>query len=138
MEIQVVVTDLVMGLLGKTSQDVARSNIIPGCPLIKIGEKPLDSAQLGVSFAVSQTEGFLVIFDSDYGDISVVQKTYRSEADVNKIYGMLSKMAVPNKSYPQADGFFIESESLGYIFIEKQNLDGRPCIMASLESILYE
>ena len=132
------ITDLVMGLLGKTRQDVARANIIPGYPLIKVGEMPLDAAQTSAYYAVSQTEGFLVIFDSDYGDISVVQKTCRSQAHVDEMYAMLKKKAVPNKEYPLAEGFFVESESLGYIFIEKQILDGRPCIMASLESILYE
>ena len=138
METQVLITDLVVGLLGKTRQDVARANIIPGDPLIKVGEMPLDAAQTSVYYAVSQTEGFLVIFDSDYGNISVVQKTCRSQVHVDEMYSMLKKWAIPGKSYSLADGFFIESERLGYIFIEKQNLDGSPCIMASLESILYE
>lgn len=137
-EVQVLVTDLAMGLLGKTEREVARSQIIPGYPLIKVGETPLDAAQTAVSYAVSQTEGFLVIFDSDYGDVSVVQKIYRSQEDIDSMYQMLSKKAVKGKSYPLAEGFFIESERLGYIFIEKKIEYGRPCIMASFESILYE
>lgn len=138
-EYKVSATDFVTGLLGKSKNDVARTQLVPNSSLVKYHEHQISDTLNEVFFALSQSERFSVMFDADYGGISVRQITCKHPADeVSKIYDILKCGAVKNKVYPLADGFFIENDRLGYIFIEKVEIEGIPCIRASLESILYE
>lgn len=136
MEIRIDAKDLAMGFLGKKEDYVSKYGIAPGVDMCCAGRRAYDAAQTGVTYYVSALQSFLVIFDSDFDGCCVCQKTYWF-GWTNKLYDMLKTQAVPNKSYPGADGFFIEDPKLGFVFIEKQVLEGRLCLMASLEALLY-
>lgn len=136
METEIYVKDLVMGFLGKTEDAVSRAQLAPGWVMYKAGRKILDAEQTGVTFYVSETQAFFTIFDSDFGNRCTVQKTYWNDS-TDDLYNMLKKHAVPNKKFPGGEGFFIEDSNLGFVFIEKQILEGSECITASLETVLY-
>lgn len=128
-------TQLVMGFLTLLENQVEQVQVIPGVNLIKAGKQQLDRTMTGVTYALSQQQNFFIIFDADYENRAVVQKTYWGN-DTNMIYEMVKKNAVAGKSYPGSDGFFIYSPQVGYILIEKQILEGRQCITASVEFVL--
>lgn len=128
-------TQLVMGFLTLLENQVEQVQVIPGVNLIKVGKQQLDRTMTGVTYALSQQQNFFIIFDADYENRAVVQKTYWGN-DTNVIYEMVKKNAVPGKSYPGSDGFFIYSPQVGYILIEKQILEGQQCITASIDFVL--
>ena len=128
-------TQLVMGFLTLLENQVEQVQVIPGVNLIKVGKQQLDRTMTGVTYALSQQQNFFIIFDADYENRAVVQKTYWGN-DTNMIYEMVKKNAVAGKSYHGSDGFFIYSPQVGYILIEKQTLEGRQCITASVEFVL--
>ena len=123
-----------MGFLTLLENQVEQVQVIPGVNLIKAGKQRLDRTMIGVTYALSQ-QNFFIIFDADYENRAVVQKTYWGN-DTNMIYEMVKKNAVPGKSYPGSDGFFIYSPQVGYILIEKQMLEVKECITASIDFIL--
>lgn len=130
--------NLITGLIGKTEREILQLEISPGCHLTKTGETVLDSAETCVTYCVDYNHGFTVIMDKDFGDCCVVQKTFWGDR-TNQLFETLRRSAIPNKTFPDADGYFIEHPNLGFIFIEKTTAppDGVLCVMASLETILY-
>lgn len=135
-EPKIYVNDLVMGFLGKTEDFVARAQLAPGWVMYNAGRKRLDAEQTGVTFYISERQAFFVIFDSDFGDCCTVQKTFWGDS-TDELYNMLKHQAVPKKTFSGGEGFFIEDSNLGFVFIEKQLLEGKECITASLETVLY-
>ena len=128
-------TQLIMGFLGLKEAEVDSIQSISGAKLIKIGRSQLDRTMVGVTYAVSKEQGFLIIFDSDFSGQAVVQKTFWGEG-TDDVYDMVKGMAVPAKVYPNSTGFFIYSEQLGYLLVEKQSIEGKACITVSRECVL--
>lgn len=69
-------TKLVMGFLTLLENQVDQVQIIPGTNLIKAGKQRLDRTMTGVTYILSQQQNFFIIFDADYENQAVVQKTY--------------------------------------------------------------
>lgn len=128
-------TQLIMGFLGLRESEVDSILPIPDAKLIKIGRSQLDRTMTGITYALSMEQGFLIIFDSDFGGQAVVQKTFWG-GDTDAVYNMVKTRAVPAKMYPGSTGFFIYSEQLGYLLVEKQTLEGKECITVSMECVL--
>lgn len=128
-------TQLVMGFLSLTESQVDRVQPFPGAVLRKVGKSQLDRSMTGITYVLSMQQAFFIIFDSDFGNQAVVQKTYwGDETDV--IYNMLKENAIPGKHYAGSTGFYIYSEQLGYLLVEKQTLEGKKCISVSRECVL--
>lgn len=49
---------------------------------------------------------------------------------------MVKRRAVPAKVYPGSTGFFIYSQQLGYLLVERQTIEGKECITVSRECVL--
>ena len=85
-------TQLVMGFLSLTESQVDRVQPFPGAVLRKVGKSQLDRSMTGITYVLSMQQAFFIIFDSDFGNQAVVQKTYwGDETDV--IYNMLKENA---------------------------------------------
>jgi hypothetical protein len=128
-------TQLIMGFLGLRESEVDSIQPIPDAMLIKIGRSKLDRTMTGVTYALSMEQGFLIIFDSDYAGQAVVQKTFWGEG-TDAVYNMVKRRAVPAKVYPGSTGFFIYSQQLGYLLVERQTIEGKECITVSRECVL--
>lgn len=128
-------TQLVMGFLTLTESQVESTNPFPGATLRKIGKSKLDQTMTGVTYVLSMRQSFFLIFDSDFGGTAVVQKTYWAE-ETKAIYKMVRKNAIPGKSYPGSDGFFIYIPQIGNLLVEYQILEGQECISVSRECVL--
>ena len=128
-------TQLIMGFLGLRESEVDSIQPIPDAMLIKIGRSKLDRTMTGVTYALSMEQGFLIIFDSDYAGQAVVQKTFWGEG-TDDVYNMVKRRAVPAKVYPGSTGFFIYSQQLGYLLVERQTIEGKECITVSRECVL--
>lgn len=133
--IQIGATQLVMGFMTLTEPQVDMAHPFPGVTLQKVGRSQLDRSMIGVTYALSMNEAFFLIFDSDFGGTVVVQKTYWGD-ETDAIYNMVKEGAIPNKTYPGSDGFFIYSPQAGYLLVEKQLLEGEKCITVSRECVL--
>ena len=128
-------TQLIVGFLGLKESEVDSIQPIPDAKLIKIGRSKLDRTMTGVTYALSMEQGFLIIFDSDYAGQAVAQKTFWGEG-TDDVYNMVKKWAVPAKVYPGSTGFFIYSQQLGYLLVERQTIEGKECIAVSRECML--
>ena len=128
-------TQLVMGFLSLTESQVDRVQPFPGAILRKVGKSQLDRSMTGVTYVLSMSQAFFIIFDSDFNNQAVVQKTYWGD-ETDAIYDMVKKGAVSGKSYPGSTGFYIYSQQLGYLLVEKQILEGQKCISVSKECVL--
>ena len=128
--IQIGATQLVMGFLTLTEPQVDMTRPFPGAILQKVGRSRLDRSLTGVTYALSMHQSFFLVFDSDFGGTAVVQKTYWGD-ETDTIYNMVKEGAIPNKTYPGSDGFFIYSPQMGYLLVEKQILEGEKCITVS-------
>lgn len=89
-------TQLIMGFLGLRESEVDSIQPIPDAKLIKIGRSQLDRTMTGITYALSMEQGFLIIFDSDFGGQAVVQKTFWG-GDTDAVYNMVKTRAVPAK-----------------------------------------
>ena len=102
-------TQLVMGFLSLTESQVDRVQPFPGAILRKVGKSQLDRSMTGVTYVLSMRQSFFIIFDSDFNNQAVVQKTYWGD-ETDAIYDMVKKGAVSGKSYPGSTGFYIYSQ----------------------------
>ena len=102
-------TQLVMGFLSLTESQVDRVQPFPDAILRKVGKSQLDRSMTGVTYVLSMRQSFFIIFDSDFNNQAVVQKTYWGD-ETDAIYDMVKKGAVSGKSYPGSTGFYIYSQ----------------------------
>ena len=133
--LQIGATQLVMGFLSLTESQVDRIQPFDGARLIKVGSSPLDATMTGATYMLSQEQAFYIIFDSDFRGEAVVQKTFWG-TETDTIYNMLKRNAIPYKSYPGSNGFFIQSRQLGDLLVEKQQMAEGTCITVSRECVL--
>jgi hypothetical protein len=132
---QIGIAQLLMGFLTLTEAQVDLINPFPGAKLRKFGRSQLDRSMTGVSYALSLTQTFFLIFDSDFGGTAVVQKTYWGD-QTDILYNKIKVAAVPGKTYPGSDGFFIYSPQAGYLLVEKQVLEGKKCVSVTRECLI--
>lgn len=128
------VTKLLTAFLGQT-EDYIDSNNILGVPLYKVYHENLRLSMRSVTYAASNTQAFLLVFDDDFDDTVVCQKTNWGNQTL-QLYDMIKEKAIPYKKYIGSDGFFIYLDNLGYLLVEMQYLENTPLISVSRECIL--
>ena len=79
-----------MGFLSLTESQVDRVQPFPGAILRKVGKSQLDRSMTGVTYVLSMRQSFFIIFDSDFNNQAVVQKTYWGD-ETDAIYDMVKK-----------------------------------------------
>ena len=140
---QIGATQLIMGFLSLQEYQVDHIQPFEGAKLIKLERNYLPPSMTGVGYVLSQVQSFFIIFDDDFDGQAVVQKTYWGD-ETEHIYNMVKQNAIPGMKYKGSNGFFIHLNSLGYLLVELQVLNGSKCITVSRECvynkayILYE
>ena len=132
---QIEVKQLTMGFLSLTEYEIDKKGMFLGTPLIKVGRSKLSATLTGVTYAISRSQSFFIIFDSDFGNKAVVQKTYWAD-ETYSIYQMLMAERVHGKTYPNSTGYFVDAQQLGFVLVEYQVLQGEECVTISQECVL--
>lgn len=132
---QIGVKQLTMGFLNSTESGIDSVGVFLGQKLIKVGRSQLSTTLTGVTYALSQSQSFFIIFDSDFCNKAVVQKTYWAD-ETYSLYQMLMKGKIQGKKYPNSTGFFMDAQPIGQVLVEYQVLKGEECVTVSQECVL--
>lgn len=132
---QIGVKQLTMGFLNSTESQIDSVGTFLGYRLIKVGRSQLSVTLTGVTYAISNSQSFFIIFDSDFGNRAVVQKTYWAD-ETHSLYQMLMAGQIQGKKYPNSTGFFMDAQPIGQVLVEYQVLQGEACVSVSQECVL--
>lgn len=132
---QIGVKQLTMGFLNSTESGIDSVGVFLGHKLIKVGRSQLSATLTGVTYAISNSQAFFMIFDSDFGNKAVVQKTYWAD-ETYSLYQMLMAGKIQGKKYPNSSGFFMDAQPIGQVLVEYQVLQGEKCVTVSQMCVL--